>query len=92
LTSKKDGSDRENDEERLAYRGEWAFEEPEVWKGIDGDVALVVKTPAAHHAISAKFDEVIDPKAKGMKYIKTKESRLVVQCEVKFQKQHDCGK
>lgn len=44
-------------------------------KAIDGDKGLVVKNPAAHHAISAKFDKKIDNKGK----------TLVVQYEVKLQ-------
>ena len=44
-------------------------------KGIEGDKGLVVKNPAAHHAISAMFDKVIDNKGKA----------LVVQYEVKLQ-------
>lgn len=51
------------------------MEEPTVLKGIDGDKGLVVKNPAAHHAISAKFDKPIDNKGK----------TLVVQYEVKLQ-------
>ena len=55
--------------------GEWAVEEPHVLKAIEGDKGLVVKNPAAHHAISAKFDKKIDNKGK----------TLVVQYEVKLQ-------
>ena len=44
-------------------------------KGIEGDKGLVVKNPAAHHAISAKFPKKIDNKGK----------TLVVQYEVKLQ-------
>ena len=44
-------------------------------KGIEGDKGLVVKNPAAHHAISAKFNKKIDNKGK----------TLVVQYEVKLQ-------
>lgn len=57
------------------YVGTWAVEEPYVLKGIEGDKGLVVKNPAAHHAISAKFDKAIDNKGK----------TLVVQYEVKLQ-------
>lgn len=62
-------------EEEWAYVGEWAVEEPSVLKGIEGDKGLVVKNPAAHHAISAKFPKKIDNKGKA----------LVVQYEVKLQ-------
>lgn len=63
------------DEEEWAYVGEWSVEEPHVFKGMQDDKGLVVKNPAAHHAISAKFPEKIDPKGK----------TLVVQYEVKLQ-------
>lgn len=62
-------------DEEWAYVGEWAVEEPTVYKGIEGDAGLVVKNAAAHHAISAKFPKKIDPKGK----------TLVVQYEVKLQ-------
>ncbi|KAL8303999.1 hypothetical protein RB597_004659 [Gaeumannomyces tritici] len=69
------------DEEEWAYIGEWAVEEPSVYKGINGDKGLVLKNPAAHHAISAKFPTKIDNKGKA----------LVVQYEVKLQKGLECG-
>jgi calnexin len=62
-------------DEEWAYVGEWAVEEPTVYKGMEGDKGLVIKNPAAHHAISAKFPKKIDPKGKA----------LVVQYEVKLQ-------
>ncbi|EFW18685.1 hypothetical protein D8B26_005506 [Coccidioides posadasii str. Silveira] len=68
-------------EEEWAYVGEWAVEEPTVFKGIDGDKGLVVKNAAAHHAISAKFPKKIDNKGK----------TLVVQYEVKLQNSLVCG-
>ncbi|KAI4191535.1 MAG: hypothetical protein LQ348_003514 [Seirophora lacunosa] len=68
-------------EEDWAYVGTWAVEEPHVLKAIDGDKGLVVKNPAAHHAISAKFDKKIDNKGK----------TLVVQYEVKLQNGLECG-
>jgi hypothetical protein len=61
--------------EEWAYVGEWAVEEPHVLPAIVGDKGLVVKNPAAHHAISAKFDAKVDNKGK----------TLVVQYEVKLQ-------
>jgi calnexin len=64
-----------NEEEQWAYVGEWAVEEPTVFKGMEGDKGLVVKNAAAHHAISAKFPKTIDNKGK----------TLVVQYEVKLQ-------
>lgn len=65
----------DNVEEEWAYVGEWSVEEPVVYKGMEGDKGLVVKNPAAHHAISAKFPKKIDNKGK----------TLVVQYEVKLQ-------
>lgn len=68
-------------EEDWAYVGEWSVEEPTVFPGIAGDKGLVLKNPAAHHAISAKFPSKIDNKGK----------TLVVQYEVKLQKGLECG-
>ncbi|KAI9842028.1 MAG: hypothetical protein M1837_007524 [Sclerophora amabilis] len=68
-------------DEEWAYVGTWAAEEPHVFKGIEGDKGLVVKNPAAHHAISAKFPKKIDNKGK----------TLVVQYEVKLQNGLECG-
>ena len=72
--AKKENSNKDDDEE-WAYVGEWAVEEPVKYKGINGDKGLVVKNPAAHHAISAKFPTKID----------NKDKTLVVQYEVKLQ-------
>lgn len=69
--------DAKTDEE-WAFVGEWAVEEPTIFKGIEGDKGLVVKNPAAHHAISAKFPKKIDNKGKS----------LVVQYEVKLQSEY----
>lgn len=73
--AKKDMASSDKAEEEWAYVGEWAVEEPTEYKGINGDKGLVVKNPAAHHAISAKFPKKIDNKGK----------TLVVQYEVKLQ-------
>lgn len=74
--AKKDtSSSKEEEAEEWAYVGEWAVEEPYQYKGINGDKGLVIKNPAAHHAISAKFPKKIDNKGK----------TLVVQYEVKLQ-------
>ncbi|KAL5346947.1 hypothetical protein ACLOAV_008090 [Pseudogymnoascus australis] len=78
--AKKDMKGSDLDEE-WAYVGEWAVEEPRVFKGIDGDKGLVVKNAAAHHAISAKFPKPIENKGK----------TLVVQYEVKLQNGLECG-
>ncbi|KAF5125481.1 Calnexin [Metarhizium anisopliae] len=79
--AKKDMKGSSNEEEEWAFVGEWAVEEPYQYKGMDGDKGLVVKNPAAHHAISAKFPKKIDNKGK----------TLVVQYEVKLQKGLECG-
>jgi calnexin len=76
--AKKDTSKSENADEEWAYVGEWAVEEPTVYKGIEGDKGLVIKNAAAHHAISAKFPKKIDNKGK----------TLVVQYEVKLQSKY----
>ncbi|WVN87043.1 uncharacterized protein L203_102219 [Cryptococcus depauperatus CBS 7841] len=68
-------------DETFSYIGQWEIEEPEVYPGIPGDKGLVLKTKAAHHAISTLFPEPIDPKGKP----------LVVQYEVKLQKGLECG-
>ncbi|GAA5935602.1 calnexin [Sporobolomyces koalae] len=65
----------------FSYVGKWAVEEPSVYPGIDGDKGLVLKSKAAHHAISAPFDFALDPKGKP----------LIVSYEVKLQKGLDCG-
>ncbi|XP_071483050.1 calnexin-like [Diadema antillarum] len=74
--AKKDGVD----EDIAKYNGKWAVEEPETTP-LAGDMGLVLKSKAKHHAIAAKLDKpfefVADP--------------LVVQYEVKFQNSHDCG-
>lgn len=73
--------DTKGSEEEWAYVGEWAIEEPIVYKGMEGDKGLVVKNAAAHHAISAKFPKKID----------NKKNTLVVQYEVKLQNGLECG-
>ncbi|KAI5898794.1 Calreticulin-domain-containing protein [Schizophyllum commune H4-8] len=66
--------------ETFSYVGEWQVEEPLV-SVIEGDLGLVAKTKAAHHAISAPFEKAID----------FSEKPLVVQYEVKYQKGGNCG-
>lgn len=73
-------ADKDKEAEEWAYVGQWAVEEPTVYKGTEGDKGLVVKNPAAHHAISAKFPKKIDNKGK----------TLVVQYEVKLQSELYC--
>lgn len=72
--------DSKSDED-WAYVGEWSVEEPKVLPGMIGDKGLVLKNPAAHHAISAKFPQKIDNKGK----------TLVIQYEVKLQNGLECG-
>ncbi len=72
---------KENTEEEWQFVGTWSVEEPTVLRGIEGDKGLVLKDKAAHHAISAKFDEPIS----------NKDDTLVVQYEVKLQSGLECG-
>ncbi|GAA6007194.1 hypothetical protein JCM11491_003039 [Sporobolomyces phaffii] len=67
--------------EVFSYVGKWSVEEAAVYPGIEGDKGLVLKSKAAHHAISAPFDAPLDPKGKP----------LIVSYEVKLQKGLDCG-
>ena len=67
--------DTTGSDEEWAYIGEWAVEEPHVFKGMEGEKGLVVKNKAAHHAITAKLPNKIDNTGK----------TLVVQYEVKLQ-------
>ncbi|KAG0251772.1 hypothetical protein BG011_007379 [Mortierella polycephala] len=67
--------------EVFSYIGKWNVEEPTVYPGLNGDLGLVTKSPAAHHAISASLSEVID----------NKDRTLVVQYEVKAQNGLECG-
>lgn len=73
--AKKDLKGSSNTNEEWAYVGEFSVEEPTVFKGMIGDKGLVLKSPAAHHAISAKFPKKID----------NTDKTLVVQYEVKLQ-------
>ncbi|KIY65966.1 Calreticulin-domain-containing protein [Cylindrobasidium torrendii FP15055 ss-10] len=66
--------------ETFSYVGEWAVEEPST-AVIEGDLGLVAKTKAAHHAISAGFKDPVD----------FKKEPLVLQYEVKYQKGGNCG-
>ncbi|BFZ14594.1 hypothetical protein BsWGS_17633 [Bradybaena similaris] len=74
--AKKDGA-----EENLAkYDGKWAIEEPKD-NPIDGDLSLILKSKAKHHAISAKLDKTYEFSGKP----------FIAQYEVKFQNGMDCG-
>jgi len=67
--------------ETFSYVGKWDVEEPHVYPGFKNDKGLVVKTVAAHHAISALFENPLDNTGK----------TLVVQYEAKFQNGLECG-
>ncbi|RHZ49568.1 hypothetical protein Glove_519g94 [Diversispora epigaea] len=67
--------------ETFSYVGKWEVEEPTVYPGLKGDKGLVVKTVAAHHAISARFKTPLDNTNKA----------LIVQYEVKLQNGLECG-
>jgi calnexin len=62
--------------------GEWSVEEPTVFPGISGDKGLVMKSKAAHHAISVPFSTPLESKD---------DQSLVIQYEVKLQKGLECG-
>ncbi|KAG5350503.1 hypothetical protein C0989_010752 [Termitomyces sp. Mn162] len=66
--------------ETFSYVGKWEVEDPLI-SVIEGDKGLVAKSKAAHHAISAPFDEPISFSNKP----------LVIQYEVKYQKGGNCG-
>ncbi|KIM88734.1 hypothetical protein PILCRDRAFT_813710 [Piloderma croceum F 1598] len=66
--------------ETFSYVGKWEVEEPTT-SVIEGDLGLVAKNKAAHHAISAPFPTSID----------LKDKPFVVQYEVKYQKGGNCG-
>lgn len=65
----------------FSYVGKWAFEPPTVLQAFEDDNGLVVKSPAAHHAITYVFDTPFDNTGKD----------LVLQYEAKFQKGLTCG-
>ncbi|CAF3614176.1 unnamed protein product [Rotaria socialis] len=74
--AKKDGV-----EEILAkYDGEWGFEVPQS-SAYSDDYALILKSKARHHAISTQLSKPFDFST----------SPLVVQYEVKFQTNQECG-
>jgi calnexin len=74
--AKKDGVD-----ENLAkYDGEWGFEIPQS-SVYNDDYALILKSKARHHAISASLSKPFDFST----------SPLVVQYEVKYQTNQECG-
>lgn len=72
-TSKRDNS--------LSYKGKWEIDTPDSYPGFINDKGLVMKTPAAHYAISYKFDEPFDNTDKD----------LVLQYEIKPQNGVTCA-
>ncbi|KAI0271488.1 Calreticulin family-domain-containing protein [Gloeopeniophorella convolvens] len=66
--------------ETFSYVGKWSVEEPSS-AVIEGDLGLVAKSIASHHAISAPFEQALD----------VSDKPLVVQYEVKYQKGGNCG-
>ncbi|CAL1280656.1 unnamed protein product [Larinioides sclopetarius] len=72
---------KEGIEENIAkYDGKWAVEEAER-NGLKGDLGLVLKSKAHHHAISARLDKpfLFDNKP------------FILQYEVRFQNGQECG-
>jgi len=63
------------------YEGRWEVAAPDA-SPIDGDLALIMRDKAKHHAIAAKLDKPYRP-AEG--------KPLVFQYEVKFQAEMTCG-
>ncbi|KAI9505663.1 Calreticulin/calnexin, partial [Coemansia spiralis] len=72
---------KKGDSDTARYDGEWAIEEVSKLAGVKGDSALVVKSEARHHAISARLEKPFDPAKEGM----------VLQYEVKLQEDLGCG-
>lgn len=68
-------------DEEFTYNGEWTVEESTVFPNYKNDKGLVLKTPAAHHAIHAKLPTEFD----------NKDNTLVLQYEVKLQEGLKCG-
>lgn len=68
------------DDEIAKYDGQWAVEEPEE-KALIGDMGLVLKSRAKHHAVAAKLKKPFTFDGKP----------FVVQYEVKFQNGQECG-
>ncbi|KAJ2714505.1 hypothetical protein H4R19_001695 [Coemansia spiralis] len=69
------------DKQEDRYDGEWAVEDVVELAGVAGDRALVAKSEARHHAISAALEKPFDPAQRG----------LVLQYEVKLQSKLSCG-
>lgn len=74
--AKKDGAD----ESVAKYDGKWDVGEPKS-NPLDGDLGLILKSKAKHHAVASQLDKPFEFKGKP----------LVVQYEVRFQNGLDCG-
>lgn len=68
------------DENLAKYDGQWVVEEPSS-SPLKGDFALVLKSKAKHHAVSAPLDRPYEFSGKP----------FIMQYEVKFQNGQDCG-
>lgn len=69
-------------DEEFTYNGEWDVEESVIFPGFKNDKGLVLKTPAAHHAISAKLPQP---------FKNEENDTLVLQYQVKLQNGLNCG-
>ncbi|XP_070198494.1 calnexin-like isoform X2 [Littorina saxatilis] len=74
--TKKDGAD----ETIAKYDGKWVVEEPKS-NPIEGDLGLILKSKAKHHAVSSLMNKAFDFSGKP----------FVMQYEVRFQNGMDCG-
>lgn len=68
-------------DDEYSYDGEWAVEPAYKYPGFEDDSGLVVKTVAAHHAVSRKLPEAFS----------NENDHLVLQYEVKLQEGISCG-
>lgn len=64
-----------------SYVGQWSLELSSVYPGFHDDMGLVMKTPAAHHAISYRLAEPFNNTGRD----------LVLQYEIKPEKGMNCG-
>eukprot|EP01123_Difflugia_compressa_P012092 TRINITY_DN504_c0_g1_i1.p1 TRINITY_DN504_c0_g1~~TRINITY_DN504_c0_g1_i1.p1 ORF type:complete len:534 (-),score=145.66 TRINITY_DN504_c0_g1_i1:117-1718(-) len=64
------------------FQGEWAVDEGSEPHRVHGDKGLIVNSIAKKHAISAKFNRILDNKDK---------EELTIQYELRLQKDLDCG-
>jgi len=69
------------DEEIAKYDGEWSIEQA-AENALNGDLGLVLKSKAKHHAVSAFLDRP---------FRFTNKSPLIIQYDVRFQEGMECG-